>query len=333
MTFQSRELKQTADAQLQKAQNQKQIILLYSAITLGISCVSLILQTLVSSQISTTGGLIHAGNRSFLSAVSSFLPVLSAILSMCLAFGYTGGMLRISRGQYASRNALKTGFERFWPLARLRLLQGAIYLAVGMGASYLAAMIFLLSPLSDGFTQALSPMLSGSSLLGGTATLTLDESTLSSLAGASIPLFLIFLAVCLALVVPILYKYRMADFVLLDHPEAGALYALRESRKMMQGSRWGLFRLDLSFWWYYVLALLAAALAYGDVLLELAGVSLPMGEDAAYFLFYFLSVAANFGLLYCLYNKVNVTYALAYGQLKPKEAAQSGVVLGNIFQM
>lgn len=334
MTFQSRELKQTASARLQNAPKQKEIILLYSAITLGVSCLSLVLQALVSSQISNTGGLANMGSRSFLSAIVNFLPVVSMLVSLCLGFGYTGGMLRISRGQYASRNALKTGIERFWPLVRLKLLQGAILTAVGIGSSYLATLIFLASPLSDSFTATLEPLVSGGSLLSGTgATLQLDDSTIGALYGAAAPLIVIFLIVGAAFAVPMLYKYRMADFVLLDHPGAGAMYAMRESRMMMRGSRFGLFRLDLSFWWYYVLSLLANILAYGDVLLPMLGLTLPFGDTFAYFFFYALSLGANFALLYCVYNKLNVTYALAYNQLKPKEEPSGGAVLGNIFQM
>lgn len=333
MTFQSRELKQTASEKLAAAQNERQIVLLYSSLVVGIGLVNLLLQDLVSSQIANTGGLSNMGFRSFLSSVSTFLPVVCSILTLCLGFGYAGGMLRISRGQYASRNALKTGFERFWPLVRMKLLQGCIILGASMAAFYLSIMVFLLSPLSDSFNQILEPYLSGGSILGGSGMIQIDAAALEQLSWMMLPIVLIFLVVFLAFVLPIVYRYRMADFVLLDHPEAGALYALRESRQMMRGNRWGLFRLDLSFWWYYVLLFLANALAYGDWLLSFAGITLPLSDSASFYLFALLSLAANFVLFYLLYNKLNVTYALAYGELKPKEEDRGGAVLGNIFQM
>lgn len=332
MTFSARDLKKEAADRLQASQNQKDIVLLYAAVTLGVSCLCTLLQFLLSSQISHTGGLAGMSTRSFFSALSSFLPILSAIVTMCMSFGYLGGMVRISRGQYASRNALKTGYERFWPLLRLKLLLSAILLGFALCASYLASFLFLLSPFSDRFMSAVSPAISSGSLLSG-GSIVLDESTLDALYAASGPLIVIFAVVILAVLVPVLYRYRMADYILYDHPEAGALYALRESRKMTRGSRLGLFKLDLSLWWYYALTLLCAVLSYGDVLLSLAGISLPIGDTACFTLFYVLSLAANFALLYFLRNRVEVTYALAYGQLKPKEQPQSGVVLGNIFQM
>lgn len=332
MTLSSRDLKKTAREKLQNAKNQKDIILLYAAITLGLGLLILLLQLTLNQKISHTGGLSGMNSRNMLSALSNFLPLVSSLLTMCLGFGYMGGMLRVSQGQYASRNALKTGFERFWPLLRLKLLLGAVLLGLGIGASYLASLIFMLSPFSDSFLNAIAPAVSGGSLLTG-GTITLDEAALDAVTAASGPLIVIFLALILAFVVPMLYRFRMADYVLYDHPEAGAMYALRESRKMMQGSRWQLFRLDLSFWRYYLITVLTAVLAYGDVLLSLAGVSLPLDETVSYLLFYLLSVAAAFAQLYFLRNPMEVTYALAYDRLKPKEEKQNGAVLGNIFQM
>ena len=333
MTFQSRELKKTASQKLAAAQNQKQIVLIYSGLVVGIGLINLLLQELVSGQIANTGGLANMGFRTFLSTVSTFLPVVCSILTLCLGFGYMGGMLRISRGQYASRNALRTGFERFWPLVRMKLLQGCIILGASMAAFYLSIMVFLLSPLSDSFAQTVEPYLSGGILLGGSGTIGIDSAALDQLSWMMLPILGIFLVVFLAFVLPIIYRYRMADFVLLDHPESGALYALRESRQMMRGNRFGLFRLDLSFWWYYVLLFLANALAYGDWLLSFAGLSLPLSSTAGYYLFALLSLAANFLVFYLLYNRLNVTYALAYGQVRPKEEDRGGAVLGNIFQM
>ena len=144
MTFPARDLKKEAAERLQASQNQKDIVLLYAAVTLGVSCLCTLLQFLLSSQISHTGGLAGMSTRSFFFALSSFLPILSAIVTMCMSFGYLGGMVRISRGQYASRNALKTGYERFWPLLRLKLLLSAILLGFALCASYLASFLFLL---------------------------------------------------------------------------------------------------------------------------------------------------------------------------------------------
>ena len=58
----------------------------------------------------------------------------------------------------------------------------------------------------------------------------------------------------LLLVIPgiiAVYRYRMAKFLLLDHPEMGVMDCIRTSKEMMKGHKWECFVLDLSFlgWW------------------------------------------------------------------------------------
>ena len=101
---------------------------------------------------------------------------------------------------------------------------------------------------------------------------------------------------------------------------------------MMRRNRLKLLRVDISLWWFYAAVLLANVIGYGDTILPMLGVSLPMSEDAAYYLFYALSLAILFAVYYFLRNRAEVTYALVYDDLRPKEK-QDGVVLGNIFQM
>ena len=92
-------------------------------------------------------------------------------------------------------------------------------------------------------------------------------------------------------------------------------------------------KLDLSLWWYYLPVAAAMAVCYGDVLLPMLGVQLPLSETVASFGFYALYLLASFAVHYFLRNRAEVAYALAYDAVKPAESQESGVVLGNIFQM
>lgn len=152
--------------------------------------------------------------------------------------------------------------------------------------------------------------------------------------GPMVPvILLIFLGIFLALSLPLMYRYRMADYLLVDRPGIGALAALRESRFLMQGNRLRLFRLDLSFWWFYALSMLATVICYGDVLMQIFGIPLPFSADAGYFLFYGAYLAVNFAIYYFFVARVECTYAAAYDALAPRQQPQQGAVLGNIFQM
>ena len=329
--IQNRELKQQARERLEACPQEKKIGLLYGGGLFVISVVYLLADLLISRLTPQTGGLSTIGTRSFMSALSGILPVVTYLLSMCLSFGYMGGMVRISRGQYASPNALRTGFERFWPLLRLTFFKGLIVLGFSMGAFYLATILFTLSPFSDRLIQALEPVVSGGSLLSE-GTMELTEGVIEAVNASLLPLMAIFLVIAAVFVVPLLYRLRMTDYVLYDHPEAGALYAIRESKKMMRFHRLSVFKLDLSFWWFYLALALSYALNYAPMFLSVSGISLPVEGEALSVLCFLLSCAAEFVVIYFLRSRMEVTCALAYNRLKPKEQS-TGAVLGNIFQM
>lgn len=329
--IQNRELKQQARERLEACPQEKKIGLFYGGSLLAISVIYLLADLLISRLTPQAGGLSTIGVRSFMSALSSILPVVTFLLSMCLSFGYMGGMVRISRGQYASPNALRTGFERFWPLLRLTFFKGLIVLGFSMGAFYLATILFTLSPFSDRLIQALEPVVSGGSLLSE-GTMELTEGVIEAVNASLLPLMAIFLVIAAVFVVPLLYRLRMTDYVLYDHPEAGALYAIRESKKMMRFHRLSVFKLDLSFWWFYLALALSYALNYAPMFLSVSGISLPVEGEALSVLCFLLSCAAEFVVIYFLRSRMEVTCALAYNRLKPKEQS-TGAVLGNIFQM
>ena len=63
------------------------------------------------------------------------------------------------------------------------------------------------------------------------------------------------------------YRYAMAPFLLMDRPEAGPFAAVRESVAMMQGWKWEYFKLDFSFFgWYLLNALLSLGVELAFIL-------------------------------------------------------------------
>ena len=63
------------------------------------------------------------------------------------------------------------------------------------------------------------------------------------------------------------YRYAMAPFLLMDRPEAGAIAPVRESVAMMQGWKWEYFKLDFSFFgWYLLNALLSLGVELAFIL-------------------------------------------------------------------
>lgn len=325
----NRVLKGDAARRVAASQNAQHVVLVY----IGILTATAILVTLINFclglQIDKSGGLSNMGLRSLLSTFQSILPMIQSVLSMCLQIGYIAAMMRVSRRQYTSCHTLKLGFDRFWLLLRTVLLQGSLYMAICMVCLWLSAQIFAFTPMANSAAEIMAPALADGMLA---IDLLLAEPLYSQLVRAMIPLFVIFAVVYLAVLIPIAYSFRMINYIIVDKPAMSAVAVLKESRNMMKGNRIRLLKLDLGLWLWYLLAVLVALVSYGDSLLPMLGISLPMSADAAYFLFYGISLAVQFAAFYFLRNPVEVSYVQFYDCIRPREQ-QTGVVLGNIFQM
>ncbi len=323
-------MKAFARERLENAPAEKKVVTIYAGISLVLTLLVMLGQYLLGLQIDNTHGLGSMGLRSILSTVQTMLPILQMGITMCLGLGYRAAMLRVARGQYVSPNTLRLGFDRFWPLLRLTLMESLIISGAGFVAIYAACAIFVLTPLSQPAMEILMPLV-GSGGIDPEALL--DGAVYGPLLDAMQPVIWICLAVFLVVVIPIVLRYRMAEYVLIDKPGSGAWTALRESRKMTYRNCLNLIRVDLSLWWYHAGVLAVTLLGYGDQLLPMVGIQLPWSQDVSYWVFYGVYQVLQFGLCVWLRNRVETTYALAYDTLRPQETPQNGVVLGNIFQM
>ena len=323
------EIKAAALRRLTDAGQAKRIAAIYAGVTLGLSALVTILGLVLEAMMSGTTGLGGMGRRTILSSVQSMLPWVVGLITMCVELGYQAAMLRVARGQYASPQTLRLGFDRFWVLLRCILLEGVILFAIAFGGIYIATMLFMLTPFSGRVMEVLSPVLENVTLLS--PEMVLDEALYDQLMQAMIPAFVMCAIVVAAAAIPVLYRLRMARFVIIDKPGIGALAALRESRKMMKGNCLRLVKLDISLWPYYIGCVFASLLCYGDVLLPMMGVRFPWSDTVSYYLFLALYLAVQFAVYYFLKNQAEVAYSIAYDSIRPKEPKTEGVALGSIF--
>lgn len=307
-----RALKSEAGQALSTAScNPRKIVLLYAGaagvMMLLLSAFSLLLQ----QQIAQTGGLSGLGARTALSTVQTVLQYVGTVVLPFWNMGYLFVVLAISRGQSAAPSTLLEGFRKFGPVLRFWLLENLIFLGLAIVCFYPSMMLYLMTPLAAPLVSALEPLVPDAAMATDPTALLEDPAV----ASAMMPMLVVFLIVYLLVAAPLFYRFRMAEFALVDNPKAGAIAAFRSSFRMMRGNRLALFRLDLSFWWFYALEALTAALCYGDSILAALGVSLPLSGDWAYFLFYALGLAAQTALYFWAKNQVTVTYAKAYDAL------------------
>lgn len=326
-----KEIRQAAAASLASNRGRPQTVALIYA---GISCLLALSITVVSwlldGRIAETGGLSNMGLRSILSTVQFVLPFVQLVVMMAVGLGYNAVTLDIARNRSAQPETLLVGFRKFFPLLRSVLLQSLIYFSVMVVCMYVSSWIFAALPLSKDFYEVMAPYLESMTVMD--SGLVMDDATLAAAASTMMPMVWIIILVYCVLALPIIYQYRMVNYCLADSDRPGAFAALRDSRIMMRGNRLNLFRLDLGFWWYYLLQVLVTVVCYGDLLLPLVGVELPWSSTVSYFLFYVLSQGLQLVIFWFFMNRVQVTYATVYETLRPKPQT-GGAVLGNIFDL
>lgn len=314
-------LKAAASDALCNAPNQKRLILIWAGIGTALSLLISVLSYLLEHQIADTGGLSGIGLRSALSTIQSLLSLSSSVLLPFWTFGYVGVTLRFARKRTAGDSDLLEGFRRFGPVFRLLLLEILLYVIICIICFEIVSTILSFTPLSAPVYEVLE--LSQQMLLSGV----IEESLLASVARALMPIFLICAGVCVIVLIPVTYRLRLAALCIMDTPGCSALQAIGKSMRLMRRNCFALFRLDLSFWWFYLIKLLVSVLCYGDVILPMLGITLPFSYSVTFFGFYIAALVVQFLLLYFCNNQVQTTYALFYDTLSTPPKMQTDLTV------
>lgn len=311
-------LKHDAAEALDRAQYPpRRLVMLYTGAAIGLS---LLLSAISFSlnNYSGAGGIGGLGTQATLSTIQMVLQLASAVVTPFWSAGLLFCALCYARQRSVAPASLAEGFRRFKPILSSALMIGLRYLGVGFISMYLSSMLLMVTP-------AALPMLNASQQL-------LEDPSADpyALLGDSLPQVMlwymgIFLVVFAIFALPIFYRYRLVNYVIMDDDKAGGMQAMLASRLMTNRRRLELFKLDLHFWWFWLLELAAIALAYGDVLLSALGLALPVSDAAAYWGFGLLSMACQFGLYAWAKPRLSVTYAMAYETLRqmPPPKAQA----------
>lgn len=308
-----------------EGKDSRKLAVFHTGITVAAALVVTLLQYVLAEGIGNTSGLSGLGTRSVLQTIQTVLQWANTLLMPFWGLGFLYASMRWARGESAKRQDLLTGFRRWGPYLGLLLNRTMLTIGVLILCTNLSGMLYMILPASSTITglamtaggdmEALAEMLEG-----------LSSGQITELMYAMLPMLLIIAAAAAALLIPLMYRFRMAEYVILEEPRARGLSAMLISAAMMRRRRWQLFRLDLRFWWYYGLKVLCTLLCYGDLLLTALGVHLPVGEDAAYLITYGLYLAALFAVEVAFRPQVDTAYALAFeafqemGPVIPKPA-------------
>ena len=312
MTLHFADLRAQADKRLDfSAYPPRLLVLIHTAVSLGASLVVGLLNLLFAQMIAGTGGLGGMGTRSLLETAQTVLELAVTIALPFWNISLTRAALCWARGELAEPPTLLAGFRRFRSVLGIKLLTAAIFLGLCLAVSYIGSMLFLMTPFASGLMEVLDPIMQDSGVLN--SELLLTDETIAQVTAAAAPMML-FLGVLFAvLAIPVWYRIRFADFAVMDGGRAAV--SLAESFRITKKNALEVFKIDLHFWWFYLLQALTVALCYGDTLLAALGVSLPVSAEVSYVLFYAAGIVCQGILLWRCQAQVSTVYALAYETL------------------
>ncbi|MGM9601031.1 MAG: hypothetical protein ACI3W5_05525 [Faecousia sp.] len=256
-------------------------------------------------------GLSGMGPASMLQALEQSLNMIIQLLSPFWAVGLVAALFAIAHGHYASKRTLLEGFRRFFPFLRLYLLKFMLMMAVATLTCVPAMLLYSLTPWA---VKLQAEVAANPDLL----------ENVERLMKEMLPFMAIYGVVLLAVLVPLLYRLRFADYLLISGWKA-AMAAMAASFRLTKGWVKTLFLLDLSFWWYYLGSALLLGVCYLDVVIGLFGHRLNMDAQAAYWVCYLCYAAGHLALETYARPRVEGAHVLLFRAVFMEAQAQTSV--------
>ncbi len=286
----------------------KKLVLLHTAVSLGATLLMTFINYLFSLQIADTGGLGGLGLRSLLETAQSVLELIVMLALPFWQIGLVYTALRWARSENAEPAHLLQGFRRFGAVFRFRLLYAFIFCALGFSLIYICTTVFMLTPWAEPLMAVFAPIAEAGTPEQMEALLT--PALIDQVTANMIPLLILCGAVFAVVAIPLFYRLRFAEFAVMDGMRA--TQSVVNSLRLTHKNSLQILKIDLHFWWFYLLQALTLVVCYGDALLSMIGISLPISADAGFFLFYVLGILLQGILVWRYQDVLSTTYCLAY---------------------
>lgn len=292
----------------------RRMALIHTGVTVGFALVSVLLQFVLAEGIGNTGGLSGMGTRSLLETLQTVLGWANTLLIPFWNLGFLYVALLWYRGSDSHPRELLTGFRRIGPCIGLLVNRMLLSILVMIITVNLCATVFSATPAAEELAELVGPLTTVEEVSAYMENL--GEAELMAMGKVLLPTLIWWGVLCLVILVPLLYRFRLAEYVILDQKGMRGIGAMIISASLLRRRCWQLVKLDLRFWWYYGLKLLCMVLCYLDVILPMVGVVLPVGADAAYLLTYGVYLVALLAVEVSFRPLVDTAYAGAYEEAK-----------------
>lgn len=296
-----------------KGKEVRRLAMIHAGVTVAAGLLVTVLQYVLAEGIGNTSGLSGLGTRSILETLQTVLQWANMVLLPFWNLGFLYVAVQWARGNRPVDRDLLTGFHRVGPCLGLLVNRLLLTLGVVVVVTNISSAVYMMLPSSEWILDLAQEYSNTDALYA--YMYSLDMTQIMELFQAMIPMLVISVVLALVLMVPLLYRFRLAEYVILDHPGLRAMPAMLISGGMLRRRRWQLFKLDLRLWWYYGLKLLCVLLLYADLLLNAVGIAVPSG--ALSFLVTYLLYLAGLFLVETLFRpQVDTAYGLFYEKLK-----------------
>lgn len=311
--LQPNELKETARLRLDQATaDPRRLVLLHTGAIVLLNLAVNGLNMYLNQQIGSTGGLGGLGTRSILQTIKTLLYYVSLFFTPFWTAGLLHCMISIIRRQETGTKSLFYGFRRFGRIMSYQLWQMILLVLLCVVLMYAVCFVFLLTPFAKDFMKLSEPLMMDPNLFLADGTMNFSILPIEELTAALIPFFIMYAAVIAPVYALFSYHLRLTNFLLIEGAERGAFASMIVSIRMMKGHKKQILKLDLCFWWYYLLEGLLLGVLYLDLILPLLGIVLPLNPTVFYFVTIILYSILELGLHYWKKAEIDATYALAY---------------------
>ncbi len=291
----------------------KRAVLMYSGVLavaeLAVAVISILIENWISQATQGLSGLAALDTVAAMETVQTVLELGMMFLPTFWFLGYVYILQRMTLGEPLQDGMHLQGLRNFGPVCRKMILEGLLQFGVLMLGITVGSTLVSFTPLAE-------PMLEVMAQYSDVTELT--EQQALELMNASAPVLVICMVIGLALLLPLMYRLRMSDYILMEHPKLGAIFSLTMSYRITRGSAFRLFLLEMSFLWYYIPMCLAAMLTTFVTFLPQLGIQLPMDGQVLYLITLAISLLIQVGIQYLASNKVEMTFVQAYRNLMEK---------------
>lgn len=309
----SRDLKQAAAQRLQNASfDPKHLVLIHTGVVVALNLMVNGLNFYLSEQIGSTGGLGGLGLRSVLETAQTILGYFATFFTPFWTAGFLFAMVSIARGRSVGPGSLTQGFRRFGSILSYSLWEMLLMMSVATLLMYLCSFVYVLTPFSSDLLVMLEELMMDPAFLTASGAINMELLPMDTLFAQLLPMLVLYVLVLIPVLIWLGYHFRMCTFLLVEGIPRGGFGSFVVSSKLMSGHKWQMLKLDLSFWWYYLLEALLTIVLYLDLILPMMGIPLPVDPNVAYFTTIALYGVLQLGLHWWKKAEVDTTIALAY---------------------